>query len=288
MKNGTKKIVRSAPEALPGPFGSGRKKCGNGREVSAGHPGISGVCRRAGSDKGTDDSLQARSSGAGLCCPFGQFHAGFRQLSADSSWMDGVQGKGTAFPAADLLPGGEGTDQVGIPAAFGGIQTSTAAESCDPGDLRHRDPRFGTEILYGRGSIQRGDHRELQKQNPDDSRSGKTEEAAAELCKKERHPTGSHLYRPKRKATGPEQYMGTDEAAVYCGEGKSRQGISPQSAKALCQNILRPRKGHREIGRYSGPQQHRHHPDLYHVHRNGAPQKNRAAGIAVWAIKNAT
>ena len=48
----------------------------------------------------------------------------------------------------------------------------------------------------------------------------------------------SNLYYQKRKAVEPEQYLGADEIPLQESRSKSQQGVSPQSAQAICTNLL--------------------------------------------------
>ena len=54
----------------------------------------------------------------------------------------------------------------------------------------------------------------------------------------EASPFWSNLYYQKRKAVEPEQYLGADEIPLQESRSKSQQGVSPQSAQAICTNLL--------------------------------------------------
>ena len=43
----------------------------------------------------------------------------------------------------------------------------------------------------------------------------------------------------EREAVGPEQYLGADEIPLRGSRSKSQQGVSPQSAQAVCPDFLR-------------------------------------------------
>ena len=57
--------------------------------------------------------------------------------------------------------------------------------------------------------------------------------------KEKRHPFWSDLYYQEREAVGPEQYLGADEIPLRGSRSKSQQGVSPQSAQAVCPDFLR-------------------------------------------------
>lgn len=96
--------------------------------------------------------------------------------------------------------------------------------------------------------------------------------------KEKRHPFWSDLYYQEREAVGPEQYLGADEIPLRGSRSKSQQGVSPQSAQAVCPDFLRYWERDRQIGRYSGTQQHRHNKNLYYDRRHRTPAKNRTIG----------
>ena len=96
--------------------------------------------------------------------------------------------------------------------------------------------------------------------------------------KEKRHPFWSDLYYQEREAVGPEQYLGADEIPLRGSRSKSQQGVSPQSAQAVCPDFLRYWERDHQIGRYSGTQQHRHNKNLYYDHRHRTPAKNRTIG----------
>ena len=76
------------------------------------------------------------------------------------------------------------------------------------------------------------------------------------LCRPPEYPIRPYFCDQVRQLSGPQQCMGEDEAPVRCGQCGVPQGLPPQSAKALRQDLLYYGKGHRPIGRHSGPRQH--------------------------------
>lgn len=78
--------------------------------------------------------------------------------------------------------------------------------------------------------------------------------------------------------------MDGDEAALPPGRGGAGEGLPPQSAKALCPNLLQPGQGHCAAGGSAGPQQHQHYTDLYYVDWNGASAEAGAHGAGGVAI----
>lgn len=170
-----------------------------------------------------------------------------------------------------------------LEAAGGNPRLSLVMQTICSTGIRVSELRHFTMEAVRRG----GGNGPVQGQDQNHPAAGEIKEAAAFLWGKAGDLRRRDLPQCQWRTHEPGQHLGADEEAVPEGRSGCVQGLSPQSAQALCPDLLRHREGHCQTGGHPGPQQHQYHPDLYYVNRSGTQAEDRTPGAFALGHKKA-